>query len=266
EPTIPGFLARIDKKNWNALEYKGISNRLEMPWPAFYNEYFQTKMKTLPDSAVVDNYLRKQKDLTSEVNWDVLSLFNVSDDLFTNLIRAKDSFKAKYGMEASFKIVNMYKRIAQHYMATQDSVNYNRITLLLTQPKDNRDSAAWNAFYVRQLQFLGITGMDWDKFISITKMVRQRYGTKNDEFIVQYAYASKLNDQTAEYLMGMLDTLLISRPLAGNYLMYSILWLQRHDQEKARYYLDKAVTASATKEAKDRCRMEFERLQNKMSI
>jgi len=247
EPTVAGFLKQVDTSRTKPGRYKGISNKLVLGWPAFYNDYFNRHMKGHPDSMVVAWYLATQKDLTSEVNWDILSLFNVGDDYFLYTIANKQKFIDKYGMEASFKLLDMYRRMAQKYIDRKDSVGYDKITFQLLQPNENSDRATWNAYYFRLLKFLGNTGMDWDRFLALADTVKRRFGQGDDETIVQYAYLSRLNEKVNKRLLEMMDTVLLSRPYPRNYFMYSILRLKNGERQKAKEYLDKTI-ASCTRE------------------
>ncbi|MBS1604135.1 MAG: thioredoxin family protein [Bacteroidetes bacterium] len=250
DPTVAGFLAQVDTSRMTPRKYKGISERLDMRWPAFYDDYFNGHMKVLPDSMVVARYLSTQHDLTSEVNWDILSLFNVGDEYFLYTIANKQKFIDRYGIEADFKLLDMYRRMAQKYIDSKDSVGYNRITFQLLQPNETADKATWRAYYMRLLKFLGNTGMDWDRFLALADTLRRKFGQDDNETIVQYAFLSKLNVKVNKILLEMMDTVLQSRPYPRNYFMYSILQLKTGEKEKAQEYLDKTILSCTTKEDK----------------
>lgn len=79
--------------------YKGISTEVDLNFPDFYGPAFGTKGKKVPpDSAAVNAYLAKQKDLFSEVSYSVLVRFasqlspQFRDHLFSNKQRYTDLY------------------------------------------------------------------------------------------------------------------------------------------------------------------------------
>ena len=194
--------------------YSGISNTLDLDYPSFYSNYFQGKTKLQPDSSEVDNYLKSQKDLLSEVNWDVLSLFNKNDEYYYYLVDHKAEFKKLYGSEVSFKLLEMYRRIAQRYIDTKDSLKYNYVSRLLTDPVD---VAGKRAYMMRQIKFLGNSGMDWSSFVVKSKEYIQTYGRGSNHFICQYALENKPDDATTQYLLEIMNPVLRTMPYSDSF-------------------------------------------------
>ncbi len=98
------FLAMLKKAVDPAMQtdYPAISDEVELPFPKFYADAFGPNgHRTFPDSATVIAYLDAQKDLTTEVNWNVLARFASKSAKYGALLydRAPE-FAAKYGWPA----------------------------------------------------------------------------------------------------------------------------------------------------------------------
>ena len=227
--------------------YPGISNAFDLEYPSFYSAYFQGKTRIQPDSAEVDNYLKSQKNLLSEVNWDVLSLFNKNDEYYYYLVDHKTEFKKLYGSEVSFKVLEMYRRIAQRYIDTKDSVRYNYVSRLLTNPVDD---AGKRAYLMRQIKFLGNSGTDWQKFIEKSKEYIQTYGSSSNHFICQYALETRPDAVTIQFLTDIMTSVLKAMPYSDSYYMYGTLLLYSGKLDEANQYFEKTLSVASSVEQK----------------
>ena len=250
---IPGYEKWIGGVIRSRNVIKAFNNELDLKYPDFYNEFFERKMKKQPDSAVVDNYLRSQKDLTEEVNWDVLSLFNRNDEYFYVLRENEKKFKELYGMEVSFKIMNMYGRIAQRYIDSRDSVSFNKLTYFLLQPRDAVDTPAWRAFRLREIKFLGVTGMDPSKLIRKVQAFEEVYGPDEDWAICQYAYEKCTDTADCAFLLQRLDALMERSPFNPRqmYFVRGVLLLKIRRTGEAQVAFDHSLSACKSDEERN---------------
>jgi len=243
---ISGFTNLLREASLNDQYVRGVTNSLHLNTPLFYNKYFDGGMKNFPDSAVVDSYLKHQKDLTTEVNWNVLTYFNTNDDYFYFIIENEDRLFDLYGMEVKFKKLDMFRRIAERYIQTKDSAQYNHIAKLLTGAADLGNAQSQEAFLMRQLLFLGRTGLDWPKFIEKSRLCIQSYGPKYIRFISQYALASKPDSATRTYLISILKPLIESKPNSDLYFMYGTLMWYSGSETTAEEYFEKTLSTSVS--------------------
>ena len=115
-----------------------------------------------------------------------------------------------------------------------------------------------NAFLMRQLLFLGRTGMDWNKFIEKSRLCIQSYGIKDSHFICQYALASKPNAEALEFLIDMMNPVLETRPIPESYLMYATLLWYAGKEALADDYFKKVISSSKDEKSTEYYKKEIE--------
>jgi thiol-disulfide isomerase/thioredoxin len=248
---VDEFKSFVTTRSANMRVYKGISNVLDMPFPAFYRKYFEGGMKVQPDSAEVDDYLKTQRDLRSEINWDVLSLFNKNDAYYDYLVTHRKEFEELYGTEAIFKILEMYRRIAGRCMTDKDSVHFNYITRLMI---NTADSAGKRAYLMRQLQFLGKSHMDWNKFIETAQLYIREYGNNDNHFFCQYALTSRPSEEAVRFLLDCMEPVLEKMPTPESYYMYGTLLTYSDRTKEASVFFDKTLRSAPTEQQKEQYR------------
>lgn len=167
---------------------KGFSNDMDIRYPKFYNDFYSTRQNKIPDSITVTKYLKSQTDLFSEVNWNVLNLFNTNEDYFKFIIIHKSTYSDLYGkLDVALKVQHIYNLFFDKYTALRDSVAYDRIIReFLPKEGDLHYKSAMKSYYMREIRFLAWTGMDWNKFISKTKFFVQQFGEGDENFIYNY--------------------------------------------------------------------------------
>ena len=103
----PDFLASLSASMDPAIEgqYKGISSEIHLDFPQFYKDAFGgKKVSKYPTADKVDDYLKTQDDLTSEINWRVMSRFTTSDNINKRFFELIDIYRSLYGDEVDEKI------------------------------------------------------------------------------------------------------------------------------------------------------------------
>jgi thiol-disulfide isomerase/thioredoxin len=185
---ISEFIVAINKAAASDSVFQGISNRLDLDYPKFYDDYYLDKQRKLPDPSTVTEYLKSQTDLFSEVNWNVLTLFNTDAELIDSLLSNEDKYVRLYGRsEVGMKLYYIRLLFFKKYVANKDSVGYNRFCMkFLAKESDSQYANSLRSYYLNQIKFLAYTGMDWNKFILVAKAHVQKFGHKDEFFIFNY--------------------------------------------------------------------------------
>ena len=241
---VPEFNDLIKEIADSGSIYSGISNRLDMPFPAFYNSYFESRYKVIPDSAIVDDYLNAQADPLSEINWDVMTVFNQNVKYLDFVLSNRERLIGQYGEEVSFKIHDMYMSLANKYINEKDSIRFDRlIEKLITKKNDTISRAAWSSFYMREIWFLALTGLDWNKFAERTKAYVDRFGEADNHFICNYVYhaGQEEPDSIDNYMLRLMAPVLTKMPYSDTYIMYGGFLLKTGNDAEAELYFRKAL-------------------------
>ncbi|MEO5674638.1 MAG: DUF255 domain-containing protein [Chitinophagales bacterium] len=86
--------------------YKGISRDLNLVYPDFCLKFIDGRKRNWPDSAVVISYLEQQTDLSTEVNWTVLSLFGYRFPKYSQIIlENQEKYSNLYGINEVSSVV-----------------------------------------------------------------------------------------------------------------------------------------------------------------
>ena len=247
---VPAFTETIGKIVQSAGYYKGISNSLEIKYPVFYNTYYLTKQQVTPDSITVVNYLKSQTDLFSEANWNVLNLFNTSEEYFDFILSNKDRYKELFGdTDIGFKLYHIYTIFYRKYVHTRDSVGFNMmIKKYLPKETDPNYTIALKSFYKREIKFLAETGMDWDKFMNKANYYDERFGNADNHFICSYALNVPISDSINNFLLSKIQPVLVSKPDANTYMMYGAFLMRAKRQTEAEMYFNKILETARSDE------------------
>jgi thioredoxin-related protein len=241
---VTEFKDRIKEIADSGSFYPGISNRIDMPFPAFYNKYFESRWKVMPDSAIVDDYLKTQADPLSEVNWDVMTVFNQNVKYFDLVVSNRGRLTSQYGEEVSFKIRDMSMLLTNKYINEKDSIRFDSLNeKLLTKRNDTVSRAAWSAFYMREIRFFAFTGLDWNKFVERTKAYVDRFGEADNHFICNYVYHAGQDepDSIDNLMLRLMAPVLTKMPYSDTYIMYGGFLLKTGNDAEAERWFRKAL-------------------------
>ena len=104
---------------------------------------------------------------------------------------------------------------------------------------------------MREIRFLGVTGMDWDKFISKAKAYIQKYGESDNHFICNYVYDSpSMNDSLNQFLLQIMKPVLGRMPYSATYLMYGVILLKLQRPTEAEIYFKKILDSNISQESR----------------
>ncbi len=81
------FFTWLSKALANETIVKGISNKLDMGYPSFYDQYFGHMPRVMPTKEQVDGYLHSIDNPFTEIAWDVKSSFSLDPNEMDNLVR-----------------------------------------------------------------------------------------------------------------------------------------------------------------------------------
>lgn len=76
----------------------GYSEKIDIAYPDFYKVVFdKTKKSPFPKEAEVYAFMDKQKDLTTEVSWNILKRFSMYDKYNKNVLENIETYRKLYG-------------------------------------------------------------------------------------------------------------------------------------------------------------------------
>ncbi|MFA6570891.1 MAG: DUF255 domain-containing protein [Bacteroidota bacterium] len=152
----------------------GFSNKIEMNYPDFYGKAFlKGEEKVIPKQSVVDEYLEKQTDLFSEVNWAVMSIFETNAKFEKHFLDNIDKYTELFGKsQTNTKVQGIIYDKLDAGIKTEDETKLDDIDKLIDKyMPENADMVKLNfrqAFYERT--------ENWKKYAEIS----ENYITKNE--------------------------------------------------------------------------------------
>ena len=234
----------------------GISNKLDLNYPAFYNEYFAGDRKTLPDEQLVDQYLKGQKDQFSEVNWCVRSVFVNNAEEINLLVQHYKELEQLYGKEVNAMIVGNYAKTLRYLVQAKDSAGFSRLLQVYSNRMDADNKIT--AHYFQWTQFLGRSGMDWPGFQKLVMEYNQLYGKKYNYSFCQVMYRNCQNAQVCAYMSTLMNEIVTSKSTPEACIIYATLLLKSNQPQQADTWFSKAIELSGDSEKKSRCVKQIE--------
>lgn len=150
--------------------YPGISTSLNLPFPAFYSQYFESRKKEKVSSDVVDAYLDKQINLYSEVNWRIMLTLDHGPKYDSFIYNNYPQYVKLYNAEATLKINMIISKMLKDITAAHD---LNKMEQLIGFMRRNKFSD--EIVMRRKLSFYGKTGMDWDLYNDLLNEYMTKY-------------------------------------------------------------------------------------------
>jgi thiol-disulfide isomerase/thioredoxin len=228
----------------------GVSNKLDLNYPAFYNEYFAGNRKTAPGEELVNQYLQNHPDLFSEVNWSVRSVFANNAEGIDVLLRNYDRLAHLYGKEVNAMVVTNYSKALRYLVQEKDSAAFSRLlqVYVSTMTDDNKITA----HYFQWTQFLGRSGMDWPRFQKLVMEYNQLYGKKYNNSFCQVMYRNCQDTQVCAYMSSLMNEIVASKATADACIIYATLLLKSNQKQLADTWFSKALELSGDTEKRDR--------------
>lgn len=221
----------------------GISTEVDLAFPEFYKKSFTGKGKRVnPEAAEVNEYLAKQKDLFSEVNYSVLSRFAglLSEANRNVLLDNKTKFETLYGKgEIDDAIGSITNKLLNNAIKSKAETDLN--ATLAFADKYSPDSTGTNQNLYRLSYYKGTA--DW-------KNMAQQV----DLFIAAKGYESSyLNDwswtvyekcddaEVVKKATGWMKTVVDKKQEYPTMDTYSALLYKAKDYNEAKVYATKAI-------------------------
>ncbi len=101
EKFIVSLKASLDPENH--FDLKGVSDEIDLAFPDFYKSAYGkngSPEKKYPDKETLQKYFASQKNLFSEVNWLIISRFDVDDKINAFFLKNMDKYQKLYGEKA----------------------------------------------------------------------------------------------------------------------------------------------------------------------
>jgi thioredoxin-related protein len=215
--------------------YPGVSVSLNLAFPQFYNDFFESKKKEKVQTDVVDAYLNSQKDLFSEVNWRIMLTYETGPKFDTFIYNNYPKLKNLYGPEAELKINKIISKKLQQTVSSKDTVQFQK---LISFMQANQFSE--KHILERKLYFYGKTALDWSEY---TKLLN-RYMSTFDESLIGYCmdvYEHKCLKELGDTFMFWINKKLEKVPSSWLYLFKGLFLEAKQQQSEAEAMYQKAI-------------------------
>ncbi len=182
EPFIAGLQKSMEGERRTG--FPGISDKLELDFPAFYVQSFKGNPAgkvVKADSAVIANYLHSGKDLFSEVNWSVLTRFMGNQPWSQEFILSnREKYSALFGKEEVDDVVQtiISKRILAS-IKSRDEKQFEQSLSLVDKYLEDPDGKTKRYYRITYYQ-------ETAQWIKMDKMIQ--------ELISAEGYVESLNE------------------------------------------------------------------------
>jgi len=229
-------LSGIDFKIDNQIS--GISTSWDLEFPEFYATYFENKTKGKMGGQIVEDYLKGQKNLFSEVNWRIMSISDLSNRYNDFIYNNYEKFRNLYGDEAYVKINQIVNiKLALAILANEEK------TFVEIKRFMSMNDFSEQIILEKELLFYGKTGLNWATYSDLLNKVMQKYDVTIRLFC-KVVYEKCLPKELIHEILFWLDRELKTNPSSWAYL-YKGLFFEKNSQknEAATMYL-KTVEAA----------------------
>lgn len=219
----------------------GDPNNLEPGFPDFYkNMYIKGKQKR-PDSATVNGFLDKQKDLMSEVSWSVMDIFPVNEKYQQWIIDHRTELNKHFG---AAEVDSRIQSIASHVMS--NAIQHKDTAVLSKAVYYARLGDPQNAkLYDSYLHLKYYEGLqDWPNYMKYAERYIQMTGTGNSSAINEISWKIYNRVDNPEYIKKALSWMAIVVEQDPQYAYmdtYAALLYKSGQLEQAKKYAEKAI-------------------------
>jgi thioredoxin-related protein len=241
------------------------SRELDLPYPEFYSRVFlKGKDRKWPEKSTVTEYLQRQEDLSSEINWSVILRFNPSS-FEDHVIQNLEKYSSLYGKDETDDYLYgvIYENIrkaadssdqasldkAMNLCAYLEKPEEERVSLMMTYCRMTKD---WKGYTDALQAFIDMHG--FKDLMTINNSCWTIFENADDKEILLKASEWMKQVIGAEPIWMYLDT-------------YAALLYKSGNLEEALQYADKALQAgeqekqedmSSTKELREKIRKSIE--------
>ncbi|HBS87259.1 MAG: hypothetical protein A2W91_03495 [Bacteroidetes bacterium GWF2_38_335] len=223
--------------------YKGISESLKLDYPKFIVDYFKAEKGKKPQiTDQVNEYLEKEKDLTTEVNFCILSRFSTSDDVNEKFLADLKKFKELYGVEdVQNKVDNiLYSKFKKATSSKKESDLDSVMIFIDKYMPENADQT--RSQY--QMSYYQSTGQ-WEKVAEIFGISVKEEKAGNDQIneISWSIYTKCDNKDVIEKAIGWMAGVVEKEPTYAYLDTYAALLFKYGKYEEAKKYAQMAIDA-----------------------
>jgi thioredoxin-related protein len=249
---IKGFFSNVANflealKNASVIReslYPGVSVSLNLAFPQFYNDFFESKKKKKVQTDVVDAYLNSQNDLFSEVNWRIMLTCETGLPFDTFIYNNYPKLKSLYGPEAELKINKIINKKLYEAVSSKDTIQFQKLISFM-----HANQFSEKNILERKLLFYGKTALNWSEY---TKLLN-RYMSTFDESLLGYCmhvYEHKRLKELGDTFMFWINKKLEKSPSSWLYLFKGLFLEAKQQQSEAEAMYQKAIelASSATKD------------------
>jgi len=198
---------------------KGVTDVIELPYPQFYQLQFEPKgIRKTADSAKIHEYLDKQINLLSEVNWAIIYFYPTNDKYNQYFLDNINTYRELYGnYEPNQKLYNIYFNKLQDAIKAKDESKLNEVLDFINRYSNEnteREKIYYRILFYKEMKDWKNISFYMDELINISG----------------YEYASMIN----EYSWG------IYRFCEDEEVVRSaVKWMKNVVEKEAKYsYLD----------------------------
>ncbi|MBS1663100.1 MAG: thioredoxin family protein [Bacteroidetes bacterium] len=232
-------------------QISGYSENFSIAYPAFYTDFFPSFKNTTPASEI-SSWLSSQKDLENEVCFNILSNLPVNNKYLSYFFSHCRSYAKKYGVCYYQKLGHMYLRSIDSIILHKDTLQYGRLEDALYVTDSLRGyNYEWLKRY-RYIQFLGRSGLNWDRYIRQIAFWQEKYGNAYirgfADDVYNKCFDKKTCNKMAQYLEGTFSD---GKDLNTDlYFKYAVLLRRGGQQEAALRALKRAIELSPDNQSK----------------
>jgi len=237
-------LLKTALKTENHFNLKGVSNKIDMDFPSIYKGIFvknesevKKKFPTVDETVA---YLDGQDDLFSEVNYAVLSAFELNEKYNTHFLENIEKYEELFGNystdEKLYSIVyaNLQPAIEEKSEQKLDEV------LILLDKYDTKNAKKNKEFY--RFQFYKKTH-NWVKYSEFVED-KIKSGEVNDDNINEYSWTIYENcddGNTLKKAVNWIKPVIERNPNYMNVDTYAALLFKTNDLPNAKKYAEEAI-------------------------
>lgn len=224
--------------------YPGITDNMDLDFPDFYTKTFSGNGKrSFPDSISVLNYLDTQKDLFSEVNYNVLSTFTsmLSEKYRKHLLDNQNRYSSLYGSD-EFEDIVLNLSFGDLKKAAKDTseAKFQSVFSFIDKyvSKDKEDTKTYYAIH-----YYKSTG-NWKKFADQVDVHLQKKKNENDQTINGWAwevYEKAADRAVLEKALAWMKPVIESKPKYFSMDTYAALLYKAGKLKDAEKFAQKAI-------------------------
>ncbi len=220
---------------------KGYTTKMDIVYPKFYVAAFDGKKETPnPKSAEVCTYLDGQKDLFSEVNWNIIKRFPLNDKYNTYLLDNLDNYRQLYGDEVNDAIDKVLSAKLQKAITDKDDSQIDGVINLVYKYHPEDGDAMANQF--RSSYYLN-TG-NCPKYVEVTNTVIEKNPNITAGELNQYGwsvYESCDGNSEIKTALTWMERAVAMDPDYAVLDTYAALLYKNKNYKEAKVYAEKAI-------------------------